>query len=444
LDADETTLNTGNVTHDFGVAGIYTIRIKGTFPRIYFNDGGDKSKIISVDQWGTNPWTSIEGAFDGTDSLNITATDSPNLTGVSSALRMFSGSGISTNPAMNNWNTSIITNMQEMFSGATNFNQNIGNLDTNDVFSMNGMFYRASNFNQNLGSWNVSNIVNATSMLDDSGLNPDNYSNLLKGWSSQTLRPNLIFGVQSLSYCPSATNARNIIINTFNWTLNDAGTSTNCADLDADSDGVINGIEDENGGDSNGDSIPDKTQAGVMNAYSPVSQVNFTLISSNSDCVFRNGLDVYAENTLLPSFQDNSYDYPLGLLSFRLQCTNPGDSTTVKIIYDRVYDVSNAQFRKNKSGVGFINIAGGHTFGVENINGVNRTTVTYNLQDGGFNDDDGIANGFILDPVGIANPQASLAATGMNIQTVLTWSISGLVLVFSIVASLFLFRASKN
>jgi len=51
LDTDETTLNTGNVTHSFGVAGTYTIRIRGSFPRIYFNNAGDKLKLLSVEQW---------------------------------------------------------------------------------------------------------------------------------------------------------------------------------------------------------------------------------------------------------------------------------------------------------------------------------------------------------------------------------------------------------
>jgi surface protein len=445
LDADETTLNTGNVTHDFGVAGTYTIRIKGLFPRIYFeNTGDDEAKIIRVDQWGTNPWTSMELAFTGTPNLRITATDTPNLSGVTSLWGMFAGSGITTNTAMRNWDTSNVTRIDFMFNVAVNFNEDISGWDTGNITTMTVAINGATSFNQSLANWDMSSVTDATMLITNTALSADNYASTLNGWSTQALQSNVTLGAAPSVYCSNAANARANIISNFNWTITDGGATQNCDNGDLDGDGIVNINEDENGGDSNGDSIPDKTQAGVMNAYSPVSQVNFTLISSNSDCVFRNGLDVYSENTLLPSFQDNSYDYPLGLLSFRLECTNPGDSTTVKIIYDRVYDVSNAQFRKNKSGVGFINIAGGHTFGVENINGINRTTVTYNLQDGGFNDDDGIANGFILDPVGIANPQASLAATGMNIQTVLTWSISGLVLVFSIVASLFLFRTRKN
>ena len=47
---DQTGL-TGPVTHDFGTAGIYTVRISGA-KQIQFADGAnDKLKILSIDQW---------------------------------------------------------------------------------------------------------------------------------------------------------------------------------------------------------------------------------------------------------------------------------------------------------------------------------------------------------------------------------------------------------
>ena len=58
---DEATGVSGDYTCDYsalGGAGTYTIRIKdhagdGTgFPRIYFNNGGDKDKLLTIEQWG--------------------------------------------------------------------------------------------------------------------------------------------------------------------------------------------------------------------------------------------------------------------------------------------------------------------------------------------------------------------------------------------------------
>ncbi len=80
---------TGDVTHDFGTAGTYTIRIRGSFPCIYFNKDGDCRKLIDIKQWGTIAWTSMASAFYGCINLNISATDVPNLSGVKDLSYMF-------------------------------------------------------------------------------------------------------------------------------------------------------------------------------------------------------------------------------------------------------------------------------------------------------------------------------------------------------------------
>ena len=46
------------------------------------------------------------------------------------------------------FDTSKVSNMRSMFSGAVNFNQPVSNLDTSSVTTMSAMFARASNFNQ--------------------------------------------------------------------------------------------------------------------------------------------------------------------------------------------------------------------------------------------------------------------------------------------------------
>ncbi|MFK7900366.1 MAG: hypothetical protein AB8B61_06380, partial [Cyclobacteriaceae bacterium] len=66
---------TGDVTHDFGSAGTYTIRIQGNFPRIYFFRGPsdpqkDQEKILDISQWGNISWTSMSSAFSGCSNLN--------------------------------------------------------------------------------------------------------------------------------------------------------------------------------------------------------------------------------------------------------------------------------------------------------------------------------------------------------------------------------------
>ena len=52
--------------------------------------------------------------------------------------------------------TSKVTDMSSMFSGATAFNQPIGNWDTSKVTNMKNMFKGAESFNQPIDGWNVS------------------------------------------------------------------------------------------------------------------------------------------------------------------------------------------------------------------------------------------------------------------------------------------------
>ncbi len=81
---------TGSITHTYVAAGTYTVTIRGDFPRIYFNNIGDYEKILSVEQWGTIAWISMNSAFEGCSNLVVNATDAPDLTVVTDASSMFS------------------------------------------------------------------------------------------------------------------------------------------------------------------------------------------------------------------------------------------------------------------------------------------------------------------------------------------------------------------
>lgn len=157
---------TGNVTHDFGSIGTYTIVIRGAFPRIYFNSEGDNAKIISVNQWGDNSWTSMENAFFGCYNLILIATDLPDLSLVTNMNNMLNGPTqmIEYEP-MNSWDTSTITSMKGTFENNVDFDQDISNWDTSNVTNMAYMFHNATNFKQDLSNWDVSNVTNMDSMF---------------------------------------------------------------------------------------------------------------------------------------------------------------------------------------------------------------------------------------------------------------------------------------
>ena len=57
------TRNNRDAEHTYTAVDEYEVRISGRFPRIYFSDEGDKEKIIAIDQWGDQAWSSMNGAF---------------------------------------------------------------------------------------------------------------------------------------------------------------------------------------------------------------------------------------------------------------------------------------------------------------------------------------------------------------------------------------------
>jgi surface protein len=280
---------TGNATHTYATAGTYTVAILGDFPGIYFNNGGDKSKLLEVANWGVIEWRSMERAFFGCNNLVISATDAPNLSNVTNMEMMLRGAGnsidinswadittwdVSTiqdmsslfresnfnqniavwtvdnvldmkrmfqansafNQNISSWNVSNVTNMFSMFFNASNFNQDISTWNTNKVENMRWMFRGASQFDQNLATWDISSIqINMGDMFTNSGLSPDNYDNIILGWSEDTSGPptdgiddipiNVTFGAGTTTYCISASRRASLVNK--GWTITDGGLGCN-------------------------------------------------------------------------------------------------------------------------------------------------------------------------------------------------------------------------
>jgi surface protein len=142
----------------------YRVEITGDFPRIYFNNTGDKLKIKSIEQWGDIGWTSMERAFWGCTNLIGNATDNPDLSSVTSLALMFAECQ-NFNGDISGWNTQNVTLMHNMFRGATSFNQDIGNWNTSNVISFIQMFWNANAFNQDIGGWNTQSAISMVAMF---------------------------------------------------------------------------------------------------------------------------------------------------------------------------------------------------------------------------------------------------------------------------------------
>lgn len=162
----------GTVTHTYAVSGVYQLKISGTFPHIYFNNTGDAIKVISIDQWGTNIWASMERAFAGTSNMTaVVAVDAPNLSVATSTAYMFANSAM--NSDISTWNMSHIVDMEGMFTNNTQFNQNLSAWNVSQVTNMNSLFYNAQAFNGNVSTWNTGNVVDMATLFSSTPFNSD-------------------------------------------------------------------------------------------------------------------------------------------------------------------------------------------------------------------------------------------------------------------------------
>jgi len=179
---------------------------------------------------------------------------------------------------------------------------------------------------------------------------------------------------------------------------------------DIDGDGVSNAIENAgpNGGDANDDGIPDEYQPQVTSLPNPVSNT-YTVVQSN--CTSNSNVSISASPSSHP---DNGYSYPEGLTYFTLNCPTPGMTATVTLYYYGLTPNNTMSIRKYNSTTHAYQAVPGATITSTTIAGQQVTKVTYQITDGGPLDQDGTANGVIVDPVGIALPSVGLPDTGLG------------------------------
>ena len=135
---------------------------------------------------------------------------------------------VSFNQPLNDWDVSNVTNMHSMFSGyaGSSFNQPLNHWNTSNVTDMSLMFFQASKFNQDLSDWDVSKTSTMKEMFISSGLDINNYSNILKSWSDQNVVQNVEFGVGETQYYPDFQVYRDKLTDTYNWDIADGGVGS--------------------------------------------------------------------------------------------------------------------------------------------------------------------------------------------------------------------------
>jgi hypothetical protein len=253
-DGTTDTGQSGSTTHTYSTAGTYDVSVTPTNNCTFnFNNGGDKQKLIEIKNWGTGTWTSFAKSFLACSKLTtISATDTPDLSIVTTIAQIFQNCNLlSSASSLANWDTSNVTRMENSFRNAEQFNENITSWDISNVTRIDGMFFDCLTFNQPIGSWNIGNVTTISNMFrrnnfsfdqslagwditsvataadifKDTGLSTSNYDATLIGWAAQsiTIAVSINFGNSQYTLGGTAEAARDILVNTYVWTITDGG-----------------------------------------------------------------------------------------------------------------------------------------------------------------------------------------------------------------------------
>lgn len=179
--------------------------------------------------------------------------------------------------------------------------------------------------------------------------------------------------------------------------------------VDTDNDGISNAEENAgpNNGDANNDGTPDAQQIKVASFVNPVTN-HYQVITT--DCDDLSAIQTGSEAA--DPHNDKAYDYPMGLTSFRSLCGGPGQIGTFTQYFYGVSGNDTLVLRK-WSDDSYAPLPGflleGEPIGNEVV-----FKVTYQITEGGEFDEDGEANGYIVDPAGLGTPVVGAPNTGLG------------------------------
>ncbi len=410
---------TGNATCSYATAGVYKVRIAGAFPRIYFDYRGDRFKVISIDQWGTNEWQNMEHAFDGAENLDVKATDKPRMGRVVSLAYMFrdakslKGEGAdwqwdtknveslnSTfsgarqfNQNISSWNTSKVTDMDNTFTNAYEFNQPIQSWDVSKVNTMVAVLAYAKKFNQPIGEWNttqltdallalagaerfdqslahwdVRRLTDADRLLDGVKISTPNYDATLTSWQAQAVRGNVKLGGGNSNYCVAEAK-RNDLIATKSWIITDAGKDCTAYTVTAVD---YTGVTDVDENTTTGTVLGRLNSTDAVN--SPQSDFTYTL-----DCVGAQNSLVAIDGNAIKLAQSPDYEQNT-TLEICVRATNKAGKTFDKHLTISVNNLYSVSYNANGADAGAPPASTGETLhsgdsvSVEaNINGLAKT-----------------------------------------------------------------------
>jgi hypothetical protein len=183
------------------------------------------------------------------------------------------------------------------------------------------------------------------------------------------------------------------------WMLPDSGHYPLLIPAD-DGDGIgkAEEIAGPNGGDANGDGIADAAQGDIASFADPVSG-HYAVLQTSCGSLYNT--QVGAESTTSGQ-TDVAYAYPGGLVRFVATGCTPGATATITQYFFGLDPNATYTMRKWDSTHHTYMTVSGATFAAVTIGGQSALKAVYQVIDGSAFDQDGAADGTIVDPAGPA------------------------------------------
>jgi hypothetical protein len=184
--------------------------------------------------------------------------------------------------------------------------------------------------------------------------------------------------------------------------------TTTCFFEDLNSNGIPDADEVDDSVDFNHDGISDIYQPQIIKciqAFDDSTYIGIEKVSSSASEI--ETLDLIDPDTISDRV-NRPADLIFGLFSYRLRVNQPGDTAILKIYFSGEIFSSDTMFK-------YDTINGWHDYSEHTTFNDDGQSVTLELKDGGYGDSDGLANGIIVDPGGIAAAGgSSYAVTGSS------------------------------
>jgi hypothetical protein len=166
--------------------------------------------------------------------------------------------------------------------------------------------------------------------------------------------------------------------------------------VDLNGNGISDADEVDDTVDFNLDGIPDNYQPQIIKCVQASDgSVSIGIEKASSSAEEIESLEVIDPDTISDTFNRPS-DLIFGLFAYRLRVRNPGDIATIRIYFSGDIFESDVFYK-------YDTINGWYDYSEHTTYNDDGQSITLEVKDGGFGDSDGLANGIIVDPGGIAS-----------------------------------------